>query len=84
MAVSGADRQRAYLQRQRDGLLALRREAEEARVRVEALSASVGELRERNAVLEAELQRARQEPQKKPRRSRDLGQFLWSTRPKRQ
>ena len=63
MTVSGADRQRAYLGRQRDELLALRRE--------------VAELRKRNAALEEALRAAREVRAQPARSPRDLGQFLW-------
>ena len=72
MAVTGADRQRAYLERQRK---ATAHQVEE----LLELRAEVAALRKRNTELEAALRSARQERQKPARSSRDLGRPLWPT-----
>lgn len=54
----------------------MRHEAEEARARVEAMSANVEELQKGTAALEAELRSLAKSPKKKAaRRSRNLGHF---------
>ena len=72
MAVNGADRQRAYLERQRTAAAQQTEELLELRAEVAAL-------RKRNTELEAALRTARQERAKSARSSRDLGRFLWPT-----
>ena len=78
MAKTGAERQRAYVQRMR-GTLALLSEV------IEALRGEVAALRAENAALKAELANARQAAPKPLRRSRDLAQHLYPTarRPQR-
>jgi hypothetical protein len=72
MAQSGAERQRAYVQRWRDTA------ALQAGV-IEALRTELVTLRAANAALKAKLARARQAAPKPPRRLRDLAQHLYPT-----
>jgi hypothetical protein len=86
-----AARQQRFRERQQEGVLVLRAEAEALRSRVEtmrakitALSAKIEAQQIENAALKAALRDARQVAKSKAVTRRDrLGQYLWPTAPRK-